>query len=144
MFRALFKLAMVLVVLVAIGGFLLGWWGAGGTVSEGDRSGPGGSTAERARETGAEVGERAAAAATQAKEALEDGALTAKIKSKMTLDDTIKASRINVDTVDRVVTLTGIVETEAQRQRALQLARETNGVRNVVDRLTVEQPRRDR
>lgn len=142
MFRALFKLTMVLVILVAVGGFLLGWWGAGGTVSEEDRIGTSGSTAERARETGAEVGERAAAAANQAKEALEDGALTAKIKSKMALDDTIKASRINVDTVDRVVTLTGRVETEAQRQRALQLARETNGVRNVVDRLSVGQPDR--
>lgn len=141
MFRALFKLVLVLVILVAVGGFLLGWWGAGGTLSERaeDRIGTSGSPAERARETGAEVGERAAAAANQAKDALEDGALTAKIKSKMALDDTIRASRINVDTVDRVVTLTGIVETEAQRQRALQLARETNGVRKVVDRLSVGQ-----
>lgn len=146
MFRVLFKLALVLVILVAVGGFLLGWWGASGTGSErgDDRLGTSGSTAERARETGAEVGERAAAAANQAKHALEDGALTAKIKSKMTLDDTIQASRINVDTVDRVVTLTGTVETEAQRQRALQLARETNGVKTVVDRLSIGQPSRDR
>jgi hyperosmotically inducible protein len=83
------------------------------------------------------VGDRAAAAASQARETLEDGALTAKIKSKMALDDTIKASGINVDTTDQVVTLTGGVDNEAQRQRAVQLARETNGVRNVVDRLTV-------
>jgi hypothetical protein len=143
MLRAFFKLVLVLVILVAVGGFLLGWWGAG-TVSQraDDRIGTSGSTSERARETGAEVGERATAAAKQAKDALEDGALTAKIKSKMTLDDTIRASRINVDTLDRVVTLTGSVETEAQRQRALQLARETNGVRNVIDQLSVGQ--RDR
>jgi hyperosmotically inducible protein len=130
MFRALFRLVLLLVILVAVAGFFLGWWDTGRVA--------GGSTGrERAREVGAEVGDRAAAAASQARETLEDGALTAKIKSKMALDDTIKASGINVDTTDQVVTLTGGVDNEAQRQRAVQLARETNGVRNVVDRLTV-------
>ena len=128
MFRALFRLVLLLVILVAVAGFFLGWWDTGRVA---------GGSSERAREVGAEVGDRAAAAASQARETLEDGALTAKIKSKMALDDTIKASRINVDTTDQVVTLTGGVDNEAQRQRAVQLARETNGVRNVVDRLTV-------
>jgi hyperosmotically inducible periplasmic protein len=128
MFRALFRLVLLLVILVAVAGFFLGWWDTGRVA---------GGSSERAREVGAEVGDRAAAAASQARETLEDGALTAKIKSKMALDDTIKASRINVDTTDQVVTLTGGVDSEAQRQRAVQLARETNGVRNVVDRLTV-------
>ena len=126
MFKALLKLALLLVILVAVGGFLLGWWGSDGDL-----------TTDRAREAGAEVGERAGTAAIQAKTALEDGALTAKIKSKMALDDTIQFTRIDVDTTDRVVTLTGTVDTDAQRQRALQLARETDGVQKVVDRLKV-------
>ena len=126
MFKALFKLALLLVILVAVGGFLLGWWGSGGDL-----------TPDSAREAGAEVGERAGTAAIQAKTALEDGALTAKIKSKMALDDTIQFTRIDIDTTDRVVTLTGTVDTDAQRQRALQLARETEGVQKVVDRLKV-------
>jgi osmotically-inducible protein OsmY len=133
MFKALFRLVLLLVILVAVAGFFLGWWGKSGVTEE--------RAAERAREVGAEVGDRAAAAASQAKDAIEDGALTAKIKSKMALDDTIEASRINVDTVDRVVTLRGTVANESQRQRAVQLARETDGVRNVVDRLSIGQNR---
>ena len=65
----------------------------------------------------------------------DDAALTAKIKSKMALDDTISARYIDVDTRDSVVTLSGTVESESQRQRALQLARETEGVVSVVDHL---------
>jgi osmotically-inducible protein OsmY len=42
-----------------------------------------------------------------------------------------------VDTVGATVTLSGVVATEAQRQRALQLARETDGVKQVVDQLQV-------
>jgi hyperosmotically inducible protein len=126
MFKALFKLALLLVILVAVGGFLLGWWSSDGDL-----------TTDRAREAGADMGERAATAAIQAKTTLEDGALTAKIKSKMALDDTIQFTRIDVDTAARVVTLTGTVETDAQRQRALQLARETDGVQKVVDRMKV-------
>ena len=139
MFKALFKLALVLVILVAVGGFLLGWWGSGAMTSrDGNEVGTSGeAVADRARDAGAEIGDRAATAADQARNAIEDGGLTAKIKSKMALDDTIKASRIDVDTANRVVTLTGTVETDAQRQRALQLARETDGVRNVVDRIKV-------
>jgi hyperosmotically inducible protein len=138
MFKALFKLALLLVILVAVGGFLLGWWGGNLTSRDANEIGTSGeAVADRARDAGAEIGDRAATAANQAKNALEDGGLTAKIKSKMALDDTIEASRINVDTANRIVTLTGTVETDAQRQRALQLARETDGVKNVVDRIKV-------
>jgi hyperosmotically inducible protein len=55
----------------------------------------------------------------------------------MTLDDTVKAARIDVDTTDGVVTLTGTVSSQAERTRALQLARETEGVKTVHDRLVV-------
>ena len=142
MLRALIRLVLLIIVLVAVGGFLLGWWAFGdneraaqdtreaiGTAGE--------ASTEKAREVGAQVGETAAVAANQAKDALANGAITAKIKSKMTLDDTVKAMNIDVDTSNGTVTLSGTVETEAQRQRALQLARETNGVRQVVDHLKV-------
>ena len=38
----------------------------------------------------------------------------------------------------RVVTVSGSVRSQAERQRALQLAKETNGVREVVDRLVLK------
>lgn len=139
--KALFRLALLLVILIGVGGFFLGWWGTPGDrpARTGEEIGTTGrGVADEAREAGREVGDRAATAANQAKLALEDGALTAKIKSKMALDDTVKAYGIDVDTKDRVVTLTGTVKTQAERERALLLARETDGVKNVVDRLTVE------
>ena len=138
MIRALLRLVLIVVVLVGVGGFLLGWWAFGDADEARDTVGTTGAVStERAREAGAEIGERTAAAANQAQTALESGAITAKIKSKMALDDTLEAMRINVDTSRDVVTLTGTVDTDAQRQRALQLARETDGVRQVVDKLSV-------
>ena len=67
----------------------------------------------------------------------EAGALTAKIKAKMALDDRVKAAKIDVDTAGSVVTLSGRVGSEAERARAVQLARETDGVTSVVDELTI-------
>jgi len=92
---------------------------------------------ERAREAGRAIGETAKQAAHTMEEALSDGALTAKIKSKMTLDDMVNAKSINVDTKDRVVTLTGTVATARERERAVALAKETMGVARVEDKLTL-------
>ena len=90
---------------------------------------------DRARARGAEVGEKVAVASERASEALSDGAVTAKIKSKMALDDLVRARSIDVDTSDGNVTLSGRVHSEGERQRALALARETAGVKTVIDRL---------
>ncbi len=85
----------------------------------------------------ASIGEKAKQAASQLDEVLSDGALTAKIKSKMTLDDLVNARSINVSTTDRVVTLTGTVASARERERAVALAKETNGVTRVEDKLTL-------
>jgi BON domain len=138
MIRALLRLVLIVIIVVGVGGFLLGWWGSGrGVLPERDAIGTTGIDAERAREIGAEAGEKTAAAVNQAKSALDDAALTAKIKSKMALDDTVKALDVDVDTSNGVVTVSGTVRSDAERQRALQLARETDGVRQVTDRLVV-------
>jgi hyperosmotically inducible protein len=134
MFGALVRAVLLIVVLVAVGGFLLGWWGSRSAMDGDDRpvattgSGEPGVDTQKAREVGAEVGEKTAAAAEQAK-----------IKAKMALDDSVKALDIDVDTQGSTVTLSGVVATESQHQRALQLARETDGVTRVVDRLRVRQ-----
>ena len=64
--------------------------------------------------------------------------LTAKIQSKYFLDDDVKGHEINVNTNEAVVTLRGSVENEAQRRQAVALARSTEGVKDVVDQLTIE------
>jgi hypothetical protein len=137
MLRGLFKLVLLLVVLVALGAVLLGW--RGGDWFEDLTGGrpTGRIDAGRAREVGAVIGEKAASAAADAEVALAAGRLTAKIKAKMALDDLVRARAIDVDTLKGVVTLSGAVASEAERQRAVRLARETAGVTSVVDRLRV-------
>ena len=136
MIRALLRLVILLVVLVGGGAFLLGYWGGGVRNTNAPGSvGTTGVNTEKAREVGAQVAEKTAVAAHQAKRALNEGAITAKIKAKMALDDTVKALDIDVDTVGTTVTVSGVVKSESQRQRALALARETEGVKQVVDQL---------
>jgi BON domain len=144
MIGSLIRLLIVVVIVVAAAAFFLGYrWSNGTVVRPG--SGPVGTVGRdapvdpsKARETGAKIGEQVATAANAAGELIEDGQLTAKIKSKMTLDDLVQARTINVDTKDGVVTVKGRVRTEVERQRALTLARETAGVKAVVDQLVVE------
>jgi hyperosmotically inducible protein len=136
MIRSLFKAVVLLGVLVGGGAFLLGYWGSGQL-----RNADGLPTAvnpERAREVGAKVGETAAAAADQGRRVINEGAITAKIKAKMALDERVKALDIDVDTVGTTVTVSGVVSSDAQKQRALQLARETDGVRQVIDQLQLK------
>jgi hyperosmotically inducible protein len=66
-----------------------------------------------------------------------DPGITTAVKTKLAADDVVKAYRIDVDTTEGVVTLSGAVDTPAARERAVQLARNTEGVANVVDNLTV-------
>ncbi len=66
-----------------------------------------------------------------------DPGITTAVKTKLAADDTVKSYRIDVDTKDRVVTLSGAVDTRTARERAIEIARGTDGVRDVVDRLTV-------
>jgi len=137
MIRGLFKLILVVVVVAVVAAFLLGY-----DIRDFPGIGPDGpvgtSGSEKAREVGAEIGERTAQAADATRRAIEDGALTSKIKAKMALDDTVKALSLDVDTRAGVVTLTGMVRSEGERQRALALARETEGVTQVVDRLQLK------
>jgi osmotically-inducible protein OsmY len=84
---------------------------------------------------GAEVGEKTAAAAEKFRDATHDATITAKIKAKMALDDLVKARRIDVSTDGSTVTLNGTTESVAEHDRAIALARETDGVTRVVDHL---------
>jgi hyperosmotically inducible periplasmic protein len=65
-------------------------------------------------------------------EAVDDSAITAKVKSSLLADPIVSATAIDVDTTAGAVSLNGIVKNEQERQRAIQLAQSTEGVR-VVD-----------
>ena len=143
MFRALLRLVLIVIVIAAAAAFFMGYrFGDHRNDTASDRPvATTGSTpsvdTSKARETGAAIGEKVANGANRAENALEDGALTAKIKSKMALDDSVKALDINVDTNAGIVTLRGTVHSQAEKTRALQLARETAGVKSVEDRLII-------
>jgi hyperosmotically inducible periplasmic protein len=138
MFRALLRLVLVVVILAAAAAFFFGYrLGDNGVETPVSARVPT-VDAQKARETGAAIGEKVATGAVHAEQALVEGSLTAKIKAKMALDDTVKALSIDVDTNGSVVTLTGTVHSEAERAKAVQLARETDGVTTVNDKLVVK------
>jgi hypothetical protein len=66
-----------------------------------------------------------------------DSGITTAVKTKLAADDTVKAYQVDVDTNNHVVTLKGDVDTSAARERAVMIARNTDGVRDVIDQLTV-------
>ena len=63
--------------------------------------------------------------------AVDDTAITTKVKSSLLADPVVSALAIDVDTTDGVVSLTGIVVSEQERQRAVQLAQGIAGVKRV-------------
>jgi hypothetical protein len=66
-----------------------------------------------------------------------DAGITTAVKSKLAADDTVKAYQVDVDTNNKVVTLRGDVETAAQKAHAVTIARNTDGVTDVIDQLRV-------
>ena len=132
-------LRLLLVVLVVVAGIFLALGYIGGLRTQDALSRPtvadSSAAAQRARERGAEIGEKAGAAAAKVEETLDEAALTAKIKAKMSLDDLVKARAINVTTHDTTVTLSGTVDSKAEHDRAMSLAHETAGVTKVIDDL---------
>jgi osmotically-inducible protein OsmY len=73
----------------------------------------------------------------RAQPALEDAALTAKVKAKLAADPEVAAYTIDVDTLEHVVTLSGRVGSAEEAAEAEKLARNTTGVQAVVNRLAV-------
>jgi osmotically-inducible protein OsmY len=132
-------LRLVLVVLILIAGIFLAMGYLGGLRTRDALSRPdiasSSETIDRARQRGAEIGEKAAVAAQKVEESLDEAAITAKIKAKMALDDFVKARAINVTTHDTTVTLSGTVESKTEHDRAMSLAHETAGVTEVIDDL---------
>ena len=84
-----------------------------------------------------EAGQAAEPKADGAMEAVGDAGITAKVKTKFLADTKISGLKIDVDTTDNVVTLTGTVPSSAERAHAVSVAKETDGVKSVVDKLKV-------
>jgi predicted lysophospholipase L1 biosynthesis ABC-type transport system permease subunit len=73
------------------------------------------------------TGEDMAAGAAKAGEATGDAAVTAKVKSALMSAEGIDSEHINVDTVGKTVMLKGMVDTEAAKTKAEQIAKDQAG-----------------
>jgi hypothetical protein len=70
-------------------------------------------------------------------EAVSDAGITARVKTMLLDDPGVSGLRIDVDTRDGIVALTGIVNSAAEKSRALEHAAKVDNVTRVEDRLMV-------
>jgi len=103
-----------------------------------------GKVIDKTKEAGEKTKDVAGKAADKTKEGLSktgevitDGWITTRVKSKFLDEGLLKGSDINVDTDNHVVTLRGTVMSAAARARAVEQAKEVEGVHKVVDLLTI-------
>jgi hyperosmotically inducible protein len=139
--RANLRAFLVIVLLLVVGFVAFGYWTGASWLNAAAPAAAGGTSgaaaSEKVRERGAQLGEKAAVAAEQVGNAMGEAAITAKIKAKMALDDSVRARSVDVSTTGSTVTLTGTMRSAAERDRTIALARETDGVKRVVDHLAV-------
>ncbi len=70
-------------------------------------------------------------------EAIDDTTITTRVKTAMLNDPAVGGLRIDVDTFKGVVTLSGRVKNQTERDQAIALARSISGVAEVKDALQV-------
>jgi len=68
---------------------------------------------------------------------MDDSSITAKVKAALVDHDSIKSTDISVKTDNKVVTLSGFVESQAQAEEAVKVAKGVEGVASVSDKLHV-------
>jgi hyperosmotically inducible periplasmic protein len=80
----------------------------------------------------------ASQALTKTGDAIEDGVITTKIKAALLADPDVKSLHIDVDTRNGQVTLSGTADKAASIERAVRIARDTQGVKAVDNQLVVK------
>ncbi|EQB7868369.1 molecular chaperone OsmY [Citrobacter amalonaticus] len=74
---------------------------------------------------------------------MDDSAITAKVKAALVDHENIKSTDISVKTEQKVVTLSGFVESQAQAEAAVTVAKGVEGVTSVSDKLHVRDSKSD-
>jgi hyperosmotically inducible protein len=69
---------------------------------------------------------------------IDDTTITTRVKTAMLNDESVGGLRVDVDTFKGVVTLSGRVKSQAEKDRAISIARSTSGVVEVKDALQIE------
>src|SRR5437762_2073145 len=93
---------------------------------------------EKTKEGAEKVWDKTKEGAGKAGAETTDAYILSRVKSRFLGVDVMKGSDINVDVDKHIVTLKGTVPSEAARARAIEIAKGTEGVHEVRDRLTVK------
>jgi hyperosmotically inducible protein len=103
-----------------------------------DAKGTAGRAADKTKEVSKDAAQKTKDAAIKTKDVTADASITAAVKTKLLGDTAVRGLKIDVDTKDNVVTLTGKVRSAAEKAEAIRLARTTTGVKSVVDKLVIQ------
>lgn len=99
-----------------------------------------GKSEEKARAPGEAPKAGAPEAKTTVGTTIDDSAITTKVKSALLADAEVKALDIKVETNKGEVQLSGFVETQAQIDRAVSVAKGVEGVKNVDNKMSLKIP----
>lgn len=94
-------------------------------------------TADKLEHKMEHAADRMEARSDQAGNALDDAGITGKVKTALIAATSLAAFKIDVDTHNHVVTLTGQVDTAASAAQAITIARSVDGVAKVESNLVV-------
>jgi hyperosmotically inducible protein len=83
------------------------------------------------------VGEKTKDGVSKTGEVMTDGWITSRVSARFVNEDTLKDSHIDVDTDNHIVTLKGTVLSSRGRAKAGVIARQTEGVHRVINKLTI-------
>lgn len=90
------------------------------------------------KQSAAKLEDQASAMATEAKNAMSDATITAQVNASLAKDPGLSVMKIDVDTTQHKVTLSGTVPDAAASSRAAQLAQAVEGVTSVDNQLVVK------
>ena len=68
-----------------------------------------------------------------------DDAISDFVRLKLASDPEVKGGALDAVSKEGVVTLTGVVETQHQKDKATKLAKKVKGVKNVVNNITLKE-----
>jgi len=90
-------------------------------------------TADKTKEIATAVGSNTSESVSTAGEAITDGWITTTVNAGFVGEALLKRSNINVDTQDHVVTLKGVVGSDAAKARAIAIALATGDYRRLLN-----------
>jgi hyperosmotically inducible protein len=73
------------------------------------------------------------------KKPLTDDMISDYVRVKLSADPVVKGGALQADSKNGVVTLTGVVETPGQKEKATKLAKKVKGVKQVINNITLKE-----